>query len=122
LSTRLLTLAVIFDLENQHPKEDENDLQSMRAMWKDLKIRLEQTFLLTAAQTKSICLIAQEKIYDPLRTCYLGLNRDVFDYIKANSEEMCFSNVFGNAAYEDTLRKAIKKVCSSVRNAFWQHI
>ncbi|KAJ3912337.1 hypothetical protein F5877DRAFT_84919 [Lentinula edodes] len=122
LSTRLLTLAVIFDLENQRPKEDENDLQSMRAMWKDLKIRLEQTFLLTAAQTKSIRLIAQEKIYDPLRTCYLGLNRDVFDYIKANSEEMRFSNVFGNAAYEDTLEKAIKKVCSSVRNAFRQHL
>ncbi|KAJ3925568.1 MAG: hypothetical protein NXY57DRAFT_1068417 [Lentinula lateritia] len=122
LSTRLLTLAVIFDLENQRPKEDENNLQSMRAMWKDLKIRLEQTFLLTAAQTvlleKSIRLIAQEKIYDPLRTCYLGLNRDVF----ANSEEMRFSNVFGNAAYEDTLEKAIKKVCSSVRNAFRQHL
>lgn len=44
------------------------------------------------------------------------------DYIKANSEEMRFSNVFGNAAYEDTLEKAIKKVCSSVRNAFRQHV
>ncbi|KAJ3925044.1 MAG: hypothetical protein NXY57DRAFT_1044441 [Lentinula lateritia] len=78
LSTRLLTLAVLFDMENQRPKEDENDHQNMRAMYKDLKIRLEQTFSLTSAQTKSIRLIAQEKIYDPLRICYTGINQDVF--------------------------------------------
>ncbi|KAJ3912204.1 hypothetical protein F5877DRAFT_85068 [Lentinula edodes] len=122
LSTRLLTLAVLFDMENQRPKEDENNLQNMRAMYKDLKIRLEQTFSLTSAQTKSIRLIAQEKIYDPLRTCYAGINRDVFDYIKTNAEVMHFSNIFGNPNYESTLEKAIKKAFSSVRNAFRQHL
>ncbi|KAJ3846382.1 hypothetical protein EV368DRAFT_69967, partial [Lentinula lateritia] len=109
LSTRLFTLAVLFDMEKQRPKEDENNLQNMRAMYKDLKIRLEQTFSLTSVQTKSIRLIAQEKIYDPLRTCYAGINRDVFDYIKSNAEVMHFSNIFGNPNYESTLEKAIKK-------------
>ncbi|KAJ3904022.1 hypothetical protein F5879DRAFT_1033979 [Lentinula edodes] len=122
LSTRLLTLAVLFDMENQRPKEDENNLQTMRTMYKDLKIRLEQSFSLTSAQTKSIRLIAQEKIYDPLRTCYAGINRDVFDYIKTNAEVMHFSNIFGNPNYESTLEKAIKKASSSVRNAFRQHL
>ncbi|KAJ3894364.1 hypothetical protein GG344DRAFT_41156, partial [Lentinula edodes] len=122
LSTRLLTLAVLFDMENQRPKEDENDHQNMRAMYKDLKIRLEQTFSLTSAQTKSIRLIAQEKIYDPLRTCYTGINQDVFDHIKTNAEVMRFSNIFGHPTYESTLEKAIKRACSSVRNAFRQHL
>ncbi|KAJ3860450.1 hypothetical protein EV359DRAFT_85319 [Lentinula novae-zelandiae] len=122
LSTRLLTLAVLFDMENQRPKDDENDLQNMRMMYKDLKIRLEQTFSLTSAQMKSIRLIAQEKIYDPLRTCYAGINRDVFDYMKTHAEVMHFSNIFGNPVYESTLEKAVKKSCSSVRNAFRQHV
>ncbi|KAJ3890858.1 hypothetical protein GG344DRAFT_77458 [Lentinula edodes] len=122
LSTRLLTLAVLFDMENQRPKEDENDHQNMRAMYKDLKIRLEQTFSLTSAQMKSIRLIAQEKIYDPLRTCYTGINQDVFDHIKTNAEVMRFSNIFGHPTYESTLEKAIKRACSSVRNAFRQHL
>ncbi|KAJ3887194.1 hypothetical protein GG344DRAFT_56141, partial [Lentinula edodes] len=122
LSTRLLTLVVLFDMENQRPKEDENDLQNIRAMYKDLKIRLEQTFSLTSAQMKSIRLIAQEKIYDPLRTCYTGINRDVFDHIRAHAEIMRFSNIFGHPTYESALEKAIKRACSSVRNAFRQHV
>ncbi|KAJ4474049.1 hypothetical protein C8J55DRAFT_562693 [Lentinula edodes] len=122
LSTRLLTLAVLFDMENQRPKEDENDLQNIRAMYKDLKIQLEQTFSLTSAQMKSVRLIAQEKIYDPLRTCYTGINRDVFDHIRTNAEIMCFSNIFGHPTYESALEKAIKRACSSVRNAFRQHL
>ncbi|KAJ3804500.1 hypothetical protein F5876DRAFT_70580 [Lentinula aff. lateritia] len=51
LLTRLYQLAITFDLENKRPKADGIDVQTMQAMMKDLKIRLEQTFSLTRSQT-----------------------------------------------------------------------
>ncbi|KAJ3844655.1 hypothetical protein F5878DRAFT_655675 [Lentinula raphanica] len=120
--TRMFMLAVTFNLENTRPKDDVTDMQTMRGMMKDLKIRLEQSFSLTATQTKNIRIIAQEKIYDPMRTHYLGINDDVFNHIRDHADEMHFANIFGCPAYEVILERAVKKVCSSVRNGFRQYL
>ncbi|KAJ3900294.1 hypothetical protein F5879DRAFT_993015 [Lentinula edodes] len=122
LLTRLYQLAITFDLENKRPKADGIDVQTMQAMMKDLKIRLEQTFSLTRSQTRTIRLLAQEKMFDPMRTCYMGVNQDVFDYIRAHSEELNYSNVMGNPSYELVMLKEVKKACSSIRNNFRQHL
>ncbi|KAJ3897710.1 hypothetical protein F5879DRAFT_783927, partial [Lentinula edodes] len=122
LLTRLYQLAITFDLENQRPKASEIDVQTMQAMMKDLKVRLEQTFSLTRSQAKTIRILAQEKIYEPTRTCYTEINHDVLDYIRTHNEELNYSNVIGNPAYEVVMEKEVKKVCSSVRNNFCQHL
>ncbi|KAJ3875812.1 hypothetical protein F5051DRAFT_442067 [Lentinula edodes] len=119
---RLYDMAVNFSLFNQIPKDSEEESKSMRGLFKDIRIRLQQTFSITSTQNKSIRLVAMDKIYDPLRSCYRGVDDDVFDYIKSHADEMMFSNIFGNPAYEQALGKAIKKVSSSVRNAFRQHL
>ncbi|KAJ3933654.1 MAG: hypothetical protein NXY57DRAFT_1037448 [Lentinula lateritia] len=119
---RLYDMAVSFSLFNQIPKDNEEDSKTMRGVFKDIRIRLQQTFSITPTQNKTIRLVAMDKVYDPLRSCYRGMNDDVFGYIKAHADEMMFSNIFGNPAYEQTLEKAIKKVSSSVRNAFRQHL
>ncbi|KAJ3856893.1 hypothetical protein EV368DRAFT_61327 [Lentinula lateritia] len=118
LLTRLYQLAITFDLENKRPKADGIDIQTMQAMMKDLKIRLEQTFSLT----RTIRVLAQEKMFDPMQTCYMGVNQDVFDHIRAHSEALNYLNVIGNPSYELVMLKEVKKACSSFRNNFRQHL
>ncbi|KAF9076933.1 hypothetical protein BDP27DRAFT_1414063 [Rhodocollybia butyracea] len=122
LLTRLFHLALTIHYENQRPKDDHSDVQTLRGIIKDLKIRLENTFSLTSDQMKNVRALAFDKIYDPLRTCYMAINADIFDYLKIHAEELHFSNVFGNPVYEQVLERAIRKTCSSVRNGFRQHL
>ncbi|KAJ3829436.1 hypothetical protein F5880DRAFT_1697810 [Lentinula raphanica] len=121
LLTRLYTNALMLHLENKRPKDDENTVQTLRGLVNDLRIRL-QTFSLSPTQTKLIRLIAHDKIYDPMRTCYIDIGKDVFAHLRANAELLGFSNVIGNPAYESALEARINKVCSSVRNQFRQHV
>ncbi|KAJ3823538.1 hypothetical protein F5880DRAFT_1731415 [Lentinula raphanica] len=121
LLTRLYSTAIILHLENKRPKEDENDLQTTRAMINDLRIRL-QTFSLSPTQNKLIRLIAHDKIYEPLRTCYMDTGKDVFTHLQSNAEQLGFTNIIGNPAYESALEARVNKICSSVRNQFRQHI
>ncbi|KAF9026698.1 hypothetical protein BDP27DRAFT_1437431 [Rhodocollybia butyracea] len=122
LLTRLFHLALTIHYENKRPKDDHSDVQTLRGIIKDLKIRLENTFSLTSDQMKNVRALAFNKIYDPLRTCYMAINADIFDYLKIHAEELHFSNVFGNPVYEQVLEHAIRKMCSSVRNGFRQHL
>ncbi|KAJ3832687.1 hypothetical protein F5878DRAFT_666338 [Lentinula raphanica] len=121
LLTRLYSNALIMHLENKRPKDDENTAQTLRAMVNDLRIRL-QTFSLSSTQTKMIRLIAHDKMYDPLRTCYTDVGKDVFAHLQSNAEQLGFSNVIGNPAHENALEARVNKACSSVRNQFRQHI
>ncbi|KAH7874931.1 uncharacterized protein C8R40DRAFT_1171043 [Lentinula edodes] len=121
LLTQLYSTALMLHLENKHPKEDENDVQTIRAMINDLRIRL-QTFSLSSTQNRLIHLVAHNKVYDPLRTCYMDIGTDVFVHLRANAEQLGFSNIMGNPAYEHALEGRVNKICSSVRNQFRQHI
>ncbi|KAF9072511.1 hypothetical protein BDP27DRAFT_1418126 [Rhodocollybia butyracea] len=122
LLTRLFHLALTIHYENQWPKDDQNDVQTLRGIVKDLKVWLENTFSLTSDQIKNIRALAFDKVYDPLCTCYMAINADLFDYIKSHAEELHFGNVFGNPVYEQVVEQAIRKTCSSVRNGFRQHL
>ncbi|KAE9385472.1 hypothetical protein BT96DRAFT_1007020 [Gymnopus androsaceus JB14] len=123
LLVKLYEMTLHFELYN-NPKtiEDQNNTDTMRRMLRDLQIRMEQTFALTPNQNKTIRALAQDLIYDPLRTCYQDLSADVFDDIKKNAKQYGFDNVFGVPAYEKVLEKATVKHGSSVRNGFRQHL
>ncbi|KAF9029675.1 hypothetical protein BDP27DRAFT_1436520 [Rhodocollybia butyracea] len=122
LLTRLFNLALTMHYENQRPKDGQNDVQTLRGIIKELKVCLENTFSLTSDQTKNIRALAFDKIYDPLRMCYMAINVDIFEHIKICAEELRFSNIFGNPVYEQALERSIRKTCSSVRNGFCQHL
>ncbi|KAJ3803639.1 hypothetical protein F5876DRAFT_84831 [Lentinula aff. lateritia] len=100
LLTRLYQLAITFDLENQRPKADEINVQTMQAM----------TLCLTKSQMKTIRKLAQEKIYNPLRTSYMDLDLDILEYIRPHAEETNYSNVVGNPAYEVAMEQVAKKL------------
>ncbi|KAK7464373.1 hypothetical protein VKT23_006540 [Stygiomarasmius scandens] len=136
---RLYHLALQFHLFNRRFEGDEN-ANSLKAMLADLKIRLVTSFVLTSDQSvsmqplyqitmdrhfdiqKTIRLIAQELLYNPMRTCYREMDKDVFDYISERQKAMRFENIFGDPAREKVLEKEIARTCSSVRNGFRQHI
>ncbi|THV04276.1 hypothetical protein K435DRAFT_851101 [Dendrothele bispora CBS 962.96] len=119
--THLYSLSVAFDQHNRR-FEGDNNIDTLRAMLKDLNTRLEMTFTLTSEQNKNVCLITLEMLYDPLRTCYLDINNAVFDHLKKHKNEMRLTNVFDNPAREKILESAITRSCSSIRNGFRQHI
>ncbi|KAF9075101.1 hypothetical protein BDP27DRAFT_1415475 [Rhodocollybia butyracea] len=120
---KLYAMTVNFDLYN-HPKiiEDENNVETLRRMLRDLDVRLQTTFAVTASQTKTIRAVVTDLIYDPMRTCYHELAADVFESLRKNAQQYHFHNVFGVPGYEKTLETTIVKQCSSVRNNFRQHL
>jgi len=80
-------------------------------------------------------------IYQPTRTNFITMNVDLMvcrviyrvrndhelsdsqqKHIRENHTSMGLSNVIGNPSREKTLASALKKTCSSVRNAFRQDV
>ncbi|KAF9070029.1 hypothetical protein BDP27DRAFT_1420465 [Rhodocollybia butyracea] len=120
---KLYAMTVNFDLYN-HPKiiEDENNVETLRRMLRDLDVRLQTTFAVMASQTKTIRAVVTDLIYNPMRTCYHELAADVFESLRKNAQQYHFHNVFRVTGYEKTLETTIVKQCSSVRNNFRQHL
>ncbi|KAJ3887148.1 hypothetical protein GG344DRAFT_81030 [Lentinula edodes] len=52
----------------------------------------------------------------------MDIGKDVFVHLRANAEQLGFSNIMGNPAYEHALEGRVNKICLSVRNQFRQHI
>ncbi|KZP25514.1 hypothetical protein FIBSPDRAFT_733867, partial [Athelia psychrophila] len=121
--TRLYLLAAIYcDISERKRATRDQDIVDLKDMMLDLKIRLEVTFVLTKDQKTNIRKTASDIIYQANRTRFVTMNVDVMKYVRDHSSNLGFANVFGNAAREQELSSHIKKVCSSVRNAFRQEI
>ncbi|EGO26562.1 hypothetical protein SERLADRAFT_463750 [Serpula lacrymans var. lacrymans S7.9] len=69
--------------------------EDIRALFADLKIRLEDSFCFTAEQKANIRIITQDIIFQPTRTGFKSINIEVKKTLQTEKENMRLMNVFG---------------------------
>ncbi|EGN91584.1 hypothetical protein SERLA73DRAFT_148406 [Serpula lacrymans var. lacrymans S7.3] len=125
MATRLYLLAALFGEVAERRRQARNSPfagENIRALFADLKIRLEDSFCFTAEQKANIRIIAQNIIFQPTRTGFKSINIEVEKTLQIEKENMRLMNVFCIPARERQLAAGIRDVCSSVRNNFRQDI
>ncbi|EIM79585.1 uncharacterized protein STEHIDRAFT_116473 [Stereum hirsutum FP-91666 SS1] len=121
VATRLYTLAVVLGdiLERKRQAEaNQQGFANVKALYADLQRRLESTFNFNDEQSKNLRKLAKDLIFEAERASVKTLNHDVNRYAKANSGDMQLDNVYGVPSRETALSSHIRRICSSVRNAF----
>ncbi|KAJ6543256.1 hypothetical protein DFH09DRAFT_1322255 [Mycena vulgaris] len=123
LASRLYMTAIILsEAAERRRQEQQNAFPDLRAMMRDLKIRLGDGFALTSNQKRNIRGIAQDTIHEATRTAFFTMHVDVLSTLKATAQKLDLDNIFGVPVREKKLVSTLKKTCSSVRNAFRQDI
>ncbi|KAK7007079.1 hypothetical protein R3P38DRAFT_3212714 [Favolaschia claudopus] len=121
LATRVFMLAAQFsdaaERRRIQSRADQERVDSA-AIFRDLKIRLEETFCFTRQQKAHIRGVVQDVIYEGHRTKFLTLHTDVWPAVEHRKVEFGLENIFGIPGREKSLGQFIKKQCSSVRNAW----
>ncbi|THH26574.1 hypothetical protein EUX98_g7618 [Antrodiella citrinella] len=121
LATRVFMLGIILsqsaELQRQARHKQLEGID-MKVLLQDLYIRLEDTFIFSKEQRANMRSIAQDVMYQHTRTTYKTMHVDVEKILRTHSINYSFNNVFGKPAREQQLVQELKKVCSSVRNAF----
>ncbi|KAJ6503840.1 hypothetical protein C8R45DRAFT_1185850 [Mycena sanguinolenta] len=135
LASRLYMTAIILSeaAERRRMEQANTFTGDVHAMMRDIKIRLDESFDLTK-QLKA-CLyfsprltmhnirgVTQDMIHDSGRTVFFTMHVDVLPTLKSQQEKLRLDNIFGVPAREKKLVSALKRICSSVRNAFRQDI
>ncbi|KAJ7124729.1 hypothetical protein C8R43DRAFT_1135417 [Mycena crocata] len=121
LATRLFMLASQYgEAAERHRAENAEAKERMdwRAMWRDLKIRLEETFCFTREQKKNIRGVVQDTIYEGTRTKFLTMHVDVLVALEKRKELLSLDNIYGVPGREKSLSQMTKRQCSSVRNGW----
>ncbi|KAJ3738265.1 hypothetical protein EV360DRAFT_90635 [Lentinula raphanica] len=125
IATKLYALASGYAFEEEFIRRDEarikgnGDLQDVFA---DLKIRLEDTFEITPEQRTTIRCVAQDMIFEKNRTSFCHLFVEVMGDLRRKKTTLKMTNIFDLPGREKRLQSAVKKITSSVRNAFRQDI
>ncbi|KAI0355310.1 hypothetical protein OH77DRAFT_1511597 [Trametes cingulata] len=126
LATRTYTLAAIFALINtckrSQSASQDTGVDDLPGLFNDLKIRLEDTFNLTKEQRENIRAITQDMIYQANRVTFKALADDVEKHLRGDQAMLRLTNIFGSPFREKILSTHLKRVASSVRNAFRQDI
>ncbi|KAJ7135129.1 hypothetical protein C8R46DRAFT_1325924 [Mycena filopes] len=123
LATRLYSLAVQFaDIAERHRKENAETPEDWKALWRDLKIRLDGNFSFTKDQEKNIRGIVRDVIIESSRTVYSTMHIDVLAVIRRRAESLGLDNVSGVPAREQALASQVRSAGSSVRNALRKEI
>ncbi|KAF8192219.1 hypothetical protein K438DRAFT_1590239 [Mycena galopus ATCC 62051] len=123
LATRLYALAVQFsDIAERRRIAASEEPTDFKALWRDLKIRLDGNFCFTKDQEKNIRGVVRDLIIDPSRTVYTTMHIDVMAHIKKHIESLSLANVMGVPAREQALSSQVRSAGSSVRNAFRKEI
>ncbi|KAJ6473440.1 hypothetical protein C8R47DRAFT_1295169 [Mycena vitilis] len=120
-ATRVFMLAAQFGESAERRRTEQSNDQDrvdFRAIWVDLKIRLEETFCLTRQQKQNIRGIVTDNIYDGSRTKFLTMHVDVLVELKKRQQPLNLDNIFGVPGRVKILSQVTKRQCSSVRNAF----
>ncbi|KAK6981298.1 hypothetical protein R3P38DRAFT_3463884 [Favolaschia claudopus] len=94
----------------------------LRAMMRDLQIRLDDSFSLTTTQKANVRGITQDVIHEATRTAFSAMHVDVLVILKDRKQYLDLDNIFGVPVREKKLMSALKRACSSVRNAYRQDI
>ncbi|KAI0638453.1 hypothetical protein C8Q77DRAFT_1048576 [Trametes polyzona] len=121
LATRVYMLGAIFAqiVERKRAAAAAADgIEDLPALFNDLKIRLEDGFLLTAQQRTNILAITQNTIYQPHQFKFKMLFVDVEEALEKQKDILRLTNIYGNPYREKQLNKLVRRVCSNVRNAF----
>ncbi|KAJ7927856.1 hypothetical protein B0H13DRAFT_1567251, partial [Mycena leptocephala] len=121
LATRVFMLASQFgEAAERHRVEraQEEERVDYKAIWRDLKIRLEETFCFTRQQKQNIRGIVQDVIYDGNRTKFLTMHIHVQAELEKKKGTLNLDNIFGVPGREKSLSQITKRQCSSVRNAW----
>ncbi|KAJ6569400.1 hypothetical protein B0H19DRAFT_939094, partial [Mycena capillaripes] len=121
LATGVFMLAAQFgEAAERHriEREQEQEKIDYKAIWRDLKIRLEETFCFTRQQKQNIRGIVQDIIYDGNRTKFLTMHVDVLVELEKRKGSLNLNNIFGVPSREKSLSQITKRQCSSVRNAW----
>ncbi|KAF7366708.1 hypothetical protein MSAN_00928900 [Mycena sanguinolenta] len=121
---QLYILAVILSeaAERRRQQQQDGSIGDLRAFMRDLQIRLDDSFTLTANQKANIRGITQDTIHEATRTVFTTMHVDVLSALKTKMQVLDLENVFGVPVREKKLSSALKRVCSSVRNGFRQDI
>ncbi|KAJ6537258.1 hypothetical protein DFH09DRAFT_1283641 [Mycena vulgaris] len=123
LASRLYMTAIILsEAAERRRQEQQNAFPDLRAMMRDLKIHLDDSFALTSDQKRNIRGIAQDTIHEATRTAFFTMHVDVLSTLKATAQKLDLDNIFGVPVREKKLVSTLKRTCSSVRNAFRQDI
>ncbi|KAJ7097470.1 hypothetical protein C8R44DRAFT_643466, partial [Mycena epipterygia] len=123
LATRLFALAVQFaDMAERRRIAAAETPGNYKAIWRDLKIRLEGNFAFTKDQEKNIRGIVRDVIFEPSRTVYTTMHVDVVVNIKKHFELLSLDNIVGIPAREQALISQVRNAGSSVRNAYRKEI
>ncbi|CDO76793.1 hypothetical protein BN946_scf184978.g22 [Trametes cinnabarina] len=123
LATRLYTLGSILALGAEQKRAAAvaaKSVQDLPALFNDLKIRLENTFVFTSQQRDNIRAIAQDVIYQADRTVFKTMFTDTI--LEKDREKLRLTNVYGNPWRMKQLSTLIRLTCSSVRNHFRRDI
>ncbi|KAJ6521635.1 hypothetical protein DFH09DRAFT_1424712 [Mycena vulgaris] len=117
LASRLYTTAIILsEAAERRRQEQQNAFPDLRAMMRDLKIRLDDGFALTSDQKRNIRGIAQDTIHEATRTAFFTMHVDVLSTLKATAQKLDLENIFGVPVREKKLVSTLKKTCSSIRD------
>ncbi|KAI0639902.1 hypothetical protein C8Q77DRAFT_1152830 [Trametes polyzona] len=121
LATRVYMLGAVFAQSverKQAAAAAASGLEDLPALFNDLKIRLEDGFLLTAQQRANILAITQNIIYHPHQLTFKILFKDVEKELEKQKDILRLSNIYGNPYREKQLNKLVRRVCSNVRNTY----
>ncbi|KAF8178468.1 hypothetical protein BJ912DRAFT_1063115 [Pholiota molesta] len=88
----------------------------------ELTIRLDANFQLTSEQTITVRRICQEMIYQPRRVSFKNIHIEVDKVMRKNAVAYRLDNIFAVPARESKWVSDLKKITSSVRNAFRQDL
>ncbi|KAJ7596203.1 hypothetical protein C8J56DRAFT_1043295 [Mycena floridula] len=121
LSVQLYQLAVQYN-HFQRRNETDEKVETLKALFTDLKIQLETNYTLTSEQRKNIRIVAADCLYQGTRTSYKTVHIDIMVVLRNEKEAMRFTNVIGNPAREQKLNMAVKSIASSLRNHFREEI
>ncbi|KAJ6474052.1 hypothetical protein C8R47DRAFT_1294448 [Mycena vitilis] len=124
VAAHLYMLAVILSeaAERRRQEQEKSFVGDLRAMMRDLQIRLDDGFTLTTNQKANIRGITQDVIHESTRIVFVTLHVDVLVVLKSKAQLLDLDNIFGVPVREKKLGSALRRACSSVRNAFRQDI
>ncbi|KAJ6489504.1 hypothetical protein C8R47DRAFT_977840 [Mycena vitilis] len=123
LATRLYLLAAQFsDTAERRRIAASETPTDWKALWRDLKIRLDSSFTFTKDQEKNIRGLVRDFIIEALRTAYGTIHIDVLAAIKKCPETYGLDNIPGVPAREQALASKVRDAGSSVRNAFRKEV
>ncbi|KAJ3717902.1 hypothetical protein C8R42DRAFT_644507 [Lentinula raphanica] len=125
IATHLYMLASAYAFEEEFVRRDEARIKSngdLQDVFQDLKIRLEDTFDVTNEQHTTIRCVAQDIIFQKNRTSFCQLFVEVMGALRRDKVTLKMTHIFDLPGREKRLQSVVKKITSSVRNAFRQDI